>query len=194
MSLDFDKTLTTIQDCLDNDKSISENMDCIISVCEADTPHPDWELLRRLEYHDTNNMEKWLSNVLVTEKPDFTIKGLYFGLFNPIVNEEPTADIYICGSSIYDEDDIDEWACEPEYWPEKRYANSSILNEIYRIAYSNDDSLGNNAEYPLCLGYGCLLVKYLVKTIDETIIKSICSDDYAVAVGFDSGDYIMVKS
>ena len=193
MALDFNKTLMAIQDCLGNDKSISENMEYIISVCEEDTPHQDWVLLRRLGYHDTNSMKKWLSNVLVTEKPNFIIKGLYFGLFNPIVNDKPTADIYICGSSIYDEDDIDEWTCDPEYWPEKRHANSSILGDIYNIAYASDDSLGNDVEYPLCLGYGCLLVKHLLTAIDAKILRDACADNVAIAVGFDSGDYIMIK-
>ena len=193
MSLDFDKTLKAIQACLGNDNSISENMGRVIGISEEDTPHQDWELLRELDYSKTEDMVKWLSDVLSAERAGFAIKGLYFGLFNPIVNEKATADIYICGSSKYDEDDIDEWACDPEYWPEGRYANSSILNDIYRISYGKDGGLGNDAEYPLCLAYGCFLVKYLIDNIDQAIIKAVCADDFAVAVGFDSGDYIVVK-
>ena len=96
------------------------------------------------------------------------LKGLWFGLFNPRSDgRTPAADIYVCGSERFDPDPHDNsWAVGPDWWPDGRYAGSTVLADVYRIAYRQDTPvaeqkwcLGNDAEYPICLGYGAFAVR-----------------------------------
>ena len=93
------------------------------------------------------------------------------------------------------------WAVGPEWWPDGRYARSSVLADIYRIAYpssaaprsrpSDHRRLQNDAEFPLCLGYAALAVHALLGQIDPaTILRA--SRSLGIAVGFDSGDFILL--
>ena len=99
--------------------------------------------------------------------------------------------IYVCGSKRFDPNpDDNNWACGPAWWPEDRYAQSSILARIYRTAYRKN-GLGNNAEYPLCLAYGALAVRELLRQLEPDLILQ-SSKSLGIAVGFDSGDFVLV--
>jgi len=63
-----------------------------------------------------------------------------------------------------------------------------VLANIDRIAYRNG-GLGNDAEYPLCLGYGAFAVRQLLGQIEPALVLG-DSDKLGVAVGFDSGDFV----
>jgi hypothetical protein len=122
-----------------------------------------------------------LDDVLSAEPPNASVTGIYFGLFNPQYDDEgPVADIYVAGG-IYGDDD---WlpAVKKHWWPNGRYARSQLLAQLYRIAYESPSSLGNNAEYPLVLGFGVLAAKHLCLAI-----KSKLSARAAEAGGSPSG-------
>ena len=191
MSISFNKTLETVYKCLQQDNTISADIETVISVNESQVPHNDWQRFRKLPYDDLTEMREWLENVLTNEPPDIELAGLWFGLFNPVYeNDEAVADIYICGGTEYDEDNMD-WACDPEYAPDEGYAHSEILKSIYQIAYTSKESLGNDAEYPMCLSYGAFAIKRLLNEINpELLIKG--DKDIGLAVGFDDGDYIIL--
>ncbi|MBI1322841.1 hypothetical protein GC170_06615 [bacterium] len=111
----------------------------------------------------------------------------------------PVADIYVCGSERFDPDPRDNhWAVGPACWPDNRYADSAVLAEVYRIAYrtgargpEQKACLGNDAEYPLVLGYGAFVVRELLGQVESSLV--LCrSDSIGVAVGFDSGDFVLL--
>ncbi len=81
---------------------------------------------------------------------------------------------------------IDECKKEP-----RAEARSAILDQIYRIAYAGDDSLENDAEWPLCLAYGVLVVRSVLPGID---LSKHLGHGYnvGVAVGFDGGDFVLL--
>jgi hypothetical protein len=172
-------------------RPLRESMERIIDQCAAARAHPDWKKLRNLAYDDVSKLARWLRKPFRLEPPAEPVKGLWFGLFNPIYGAKTVADIYVCGSDRFEPDPNDsEWAVGPTWWPENRYAHSTILTEIYRIAYRKN-GLGNDAEYPLCLGYGAFAVRHLLNTINPADFPDSVSGA-GVAVGFDSGDFILL--
>ncbi len=164
----------------------------VIAACEHGVAHKDWRKLRELPYDDIAAMQAWIQRPFIKEPPKVSLAGLWFGLFNPIYKGEVVADIYLSGSSRFsdNEEELD-WAYGREYFPEARNAHSSILSSIYRIAYSGKRALGSDAEWPLCLAYGAFLVKWLLSEVDPRLILQ-KSSSVGVAVGFDSGDFILL--
>lgn len=172
-------------------RSMGESMDRIIAKCAKGHPHKDWEQLAALPYDDLDDLRKWLEKPFREEPSKKRLAGLWFGLFNPVYAGTPVADIYVCGSTRYDPspDDIS-WAVGPDWWPENRYAHSAVLTKLYKIAYRKD-GLANDAEYPLCLAYGGLAVRELLRDVDPAKLLG-RSQSLGIAVGFDSGDSVPV--
>ncbi len=142
-------------------RPVAESMAALIDQCEASRPHPDWARLRTLPYADLSPLAAWLLRLFREDPPAAPLRGLWFGLFNPCPDgRNPVADIYVCGSARFDPDPHDNgWAVGPDGWPAGRYAESAVLAHLYRIAYrqgarvaEQKGCLGNDAEYPLCLG------------------------------------------
>ncbi len=175
-------------------------MRSLIDQCAAGRSHPDWARLRSLPYSDLAPLFEWVQRPFREEPPARPLQGLWFGLFNPCPDgRTPVADIYVCGSERFDPNPLDNsWAVGPDWWPDARYAESSVLADIYRIAYrqgarvaEQKDCLGNDAEYPLCLGYGAFAVRELLEQVEPSLILGE-SDSLGVAVGFDSGDFVLL--
>jgi hypothetical protein len=170
---------------------IDNTMRRIISRCREVCPHPDWDELARLPYDDVHDFQDWLPRPFELSPPTTILAGLRFGLFNPIYDRGIVADIYICGSTRFDPNpDNCDWAVGPDWWPEGRYAHSKILADIYKIAY-REKGLENDAEYPLCLAYGAAMVRGLLNSPDAQSFRRHCGTP-GVAVGFDSGDFILL--
>jgi hypothetical protein len=184
-----------IKKIIAKDQSISEGMNDIIDYCNTNFKHDNWNNFRTIKFDVVTDMEAWIEKVLKKDPVPSKINGLWFGLFNPCnENDEETADMYISGNTEFDiDDDEGEWAVGPKYFPETRYAQSKTLKSIYEIAYDDyaNDGLGNTAEYPLCLCYGCLIAKHLIQKYGQSMLKN---DDQTIgiAVGFDSGDFLVI--
>jgi hypothetical protein len=181
-------------------RPVAESMAALIDQCEASGPHPDWAKLRALPYADLSRLLDWLQEPFLEEPSAVPLRGLWFGLFNPCPDgRTPVADIYICGSERFDPHPHDNgWAVGPERQPNARYANSAELADVYRVAYRQGASiaeqegcLGNDAEYPLCLGYGTFAVRELLGQVEPSLVLG-RSDSLGVAVGFDSGDFVLI--
>lgn len=171
--------------------SVSDGYRLIVDHCRTRHPHPDWDRLAALDPQtDITHLERWFRTLLIDEPPPAGIDGLWFGLFNPIdADGQTTADIYAAGG-IYDAEDPD-WNIDPQWWPEGRYARSTMLARIYDIAYDEAGGLGNDAEYALCLAYAALLVRHLGQvTVPDILVGG--ADRRVLVTGFDSGDFIHI--
>lgn len=187
MNLDLATTYDWIQAELAEPRGVGDTVRRVIARCRDAYPHPDWEELARLPYDDIRPLQDWLMHVFEDHPPQTPPAGLWFGLFNPTYG----ADLYVCSSARFDSDpSSNEWAVGPEWWPEGRYAHSDILARIYQIAYRRD-GLANNAEYPLCLTYGAAAVRELLCSPASQSFLRHCNKS-GVAVGFDSGDFILL--
>ena len=189
MGIDFLGAHKLIRDRLTSQNSLKADMDSVISFCEAGSPHPDWNKFRDLP-DELPRLKKWLKRVLINEPPMVRVAGIWFGLFNPVYGGAPVADLYVAGSTHFVDDGSNDWAVDPDYWPDLRYARSSTLRGIYEIAYS-PNGLGNDAEYPLCLAFAAFAVKRLASNLNPSLILP-ADDSAGVAVGFDSGDSLTI--
>ena len=82
-----------------------------------------------------------------------------------------------------------EWACDIDRPESANYLGSSVLREIYEIAYASPSGLGNNAEYPLMLAYGGIVVHAILA---KNSLPAALHGLKGAAVGFDSGDSIFL--
>lgn len=186
------KAVDWIREELSKERGIAVSMSTLIDRCERACPHMDWKRLRSLDYGDLSGMIEWIQRPFRDEPPTAPLKGLWFGLHNPGTLEGATADIYVSGSKRFVPDPNDNsWAERGEWYPELRAAHSTILADIYRIGY-REGGLGNDAEYPLCLGYGAFAVKQVLNSVAPSLILGE-SQSLGVAVGFDcGGDFVLV--
>ena len=200
MGLDFAPTYGWIVDELARRCPVAESIAALLDLCEARRPHPDWARLRALPYADLAALRAWIEQPFREEPSAVPLQGLWFGLFNPCPDgRTPVADIYVCGSERFSPDPNDDsWIDGPAWWPDARYANSAVLADVYRIAYrqgapaaGQNGCLGNEAEYPLCLGYGALAVRELLRLVEPSLLLG-RSESLGVAVGFDSGDFVLL--
>lgn len=182
------------------DRPVGESMREVIRRCDVIRPHADWRRLAAIDFDESTPLRNWFEQALREEPYGVAIRGLWFGLYNPCNDEsEYVADIRVSGSETFTPDPNDcEWACESVWRPQSENARSAALANIYRIAYpvglddvEQEKRLGNDAEYPLCLAYGAFAVRRLLREFDRELLRG-SSERIGVAVGFDSGDFLLV--
>lgn len=166
----------------------------LISLCERVRAAPVWASFRALDFEsEQESLAAWVRGLLADEPPPPSINGLWFGLFNPFLDDgQPTCCLYLAGSARFDPAMSDpDWACSPEYFPEGRCSASEVLTTIYRAANAVDGEVGAQAEYALCLGYSCLVVaEWCRGPLREELSGGLAIR--GITVGFDSGDGLLI--
>jgi hypothetical protein len=190
--LDHAAVFAAIREHLHSRSSLAEKMAAVIAVCERSVPHPDWATLAELPYDRLAPMRNWLRRSFKQHPPNVRLAGLWFGLFNPRRDGATTADLRFGGSTRFTADGGLAWASGLEYRPPTATARSTILESIYRIAYADKPGrLGNPAEWSLALAYAAFAVSQLLGESEPSLILR-DADSMGVAVGFDSGDFLLV--
>jgi len=183
--------LVAIREYLHSGAPVADRMAAVVAVCERSVPHPDWAALRELPYYRLAPLRAWLRRLFVEEPPAVPLAGLWFGLYNPRRGRATTADLRLGGSTRFTDDGKLEWACELEYRPQVS-ARSAMLRSIYAIPNGSEaGQLGNAAEWSLCLAYSAFAVQRLLSEVEPGLILR-GSESVGVAVGFDSGDFLLV--
>ena len=184
MEYNYDQLLSTIFDVVESNDSISSRMLSLIDACEQQVPHPQWSEMRRLDFEaDDARLGDWLNAAIADAAVALVPKGLWFGLFNPMIDDVMIADIYTGVSPAFDDESLD-WAGQ---FPKPHCLESNVLKNIMLSAYRNSDCLENSAEYPLALAYGSIVSRIAIESCDPA--HNWRSLKGAV-VGFDSGDAI----
>ena len=108
----------------------------------------------------------WLKEVITTEPIPKDIKSIYFGLttmsFPDIDNWKEKTTIYISGSPLPPNEDED-WACETDYFPERRYL---LLDDFEKIDQLIKEKGYTSGEYEVLLFNGILNL-LVINSIDE---------------------------
>ena len=83
---------------------------------------------------DIQGLRDWFRTLLKTEPPDENIDAFYFGLYDAAIgvlkNKEAPA-MYVGGSDRFDpEDRYCEWACDPRWFPKRRYPGVRAFREL----------------------------------------------------------------
>jgi len=172
---------------------VRDGFTSLLQLCDKTKPSPIWARFHDLDLEsDQSNLTKWLRNLLECEPPPATINGLWFGLFNPdLEDEQPTSCLYLSGSERFDPSTTDpDWACAPEYFPDGRYSSSEVLTKIYRDSQCESE-VGAQAESALCLGYSCLVIaEWCRSELRQQLLGSVSFR--GIAAGFDSGDVLLI--
>src|SRR5437868_4474818 len=100
--MDMALVFNVIQQYVRAGSPVQSSMHAVIAACENVRPHADWSRLRSLPYDDLSELREWILRPFVLEPPPGTIAGLWFGLFNPIYDGNPVADLYVCGSNRFE--------------------------------------------------------------------------------------------
>ncbi|HVU87017.1 MAG TPA: hypothetical protein VHD36_06835 [Pirellulales bacterium] len=164
----------------------------VIDICSRDVPHADWSRFSELDYNgDVAALRSWIPRVFKNRPAPFSIQGLWIGLCNPCKGDMVWADMYVGAVSQYVPEDPELgwlWTGQRHY-PKEAFADSSSLRAIYEIAYGTDFGLGNDAEWPLCLAFGALAARSLLRDQTTRLVDP-TAPQIGVVVGFDSGDML----
>jgi hypothetical protein len=173
--------------------TVPRGMEALITYCEENCPSPVWREIRTLDLDaDVAHLGRWLRQVLLTEPPSSEIEAYWFGLFNPLEDGVESCDLYVAGSDHFNPDDLSpEWAVNPSYFPGGRYAESRVLVDLHQGLALADENAFDFGDYTLCLGYACLAVAEICAAVGPTILLG-PRTSRAVAVGFDSGDLVLL--
>lgn len=184
----------TVAAVLSTPIAVDDGMSLLIDYCAEHEPWQGWDVLRKLEFEsDQLNLKRWLEDLLTQEPPPDDVNAFWFGLFNPVIKGKSTCGLYAAGTKTFDREDEDfEWACDPAWLPDGRYAKSQILNDIYQRVNKAKDSV-SSYQYVLCLGYAGLVLNQLATTLPlSTWLGK--ESSRALAIGFDSGAGILLGS
>ena len=189
VSYNVGRLFSEIERVVKSDVPVTEGLLRVIQFCETARPHPDWSALRSLDIAgDLQHLQRWLESAMRSMPPPARVTGLWFGLFNPVVQGRVTADLHLIGAP-YSADDPD-WLFGQRWGEDTPEAGSAVLNAIYRVAYERENGLGNDAEYPLCLAYAALVVRHLARLMGPTLLGD--AVHRVLNVGFDSGDFLCI--
>lgn len=163
--------------------SITPRMLKLIDHCATVIPHDQWTKLRCIDYDaESSSYVGWLTNLTAAAR-GHSPKGLWFGLVNPVRNGSATLDLYGAISTEYDSNGL-AWA-ERISRSTRCFLGSRVLAEIYSCAYGAENSLENDAEYPLGLGFGAMTARSILEAGRLTAPLDRIA---GAAIGFDSGD------
>ena len=168
----------------------------LLEHCNGLCPHSVWSEIGQLDFAgDSAYLKRWLNDLLETERPQDEIVAFWFGLFD---ESDPdggaSARLYLAGAESYDPDDTNsEWACSPTYLPKGRYANSGVLKSISRTLSTNGEDVSWLGSYVLPLGYTSLAIADACRHLPSDILCG-PKTSRAIAVGFDSGDFIILPA
>jgi hypothetical protein len=190
----FAKSARLIGDVATNPLPIASGMGRWFDYCEKVAPEQKalWKRLRKLDFEqDAEKLSQWLKRLLKKEPPPAKINGLWFGLFNPVLDDGyPSCQMYVGGSSAFDPDsDSNEWVCQLAWRPKGQHSTSQVLTELYRPLEAITKNQVNYLGEPfLCHGYVALVV---ANWCHGPMRASLVGDAAlrAVVMGHDSGDF-----
>jgi hypothetical protein len=184
----------TVAAVLSSKVDVDDGMSLLIDYCAEQEPWRGWNVLRKLEFDsDQLNLKRWLDELLTQEPPPDYVKAFWFGLFNLVIHGKSTCGLYAAGTKTFDRKDEDfEWACNPVWFPDGRYAKSRILDAIYQRVNKAKDAV-SSYQYVLCLGYAGLVLNQLATTLPLSKWLGEKSSR-ALAIGFDAGTGILLGS
>lgn len=171
---------------------VSNSMQVWLQYCRDSAPdlQSTWDEISRLDFDaDFRYLTRWVTDLIRTEPLPPEVNGLWFGMFNPILDDgRPTCQVYLAGSTRFDKSEpYSDWQCGPEYWPNGRYANSEILTAIYRMFESIEDEVNYLGEGCLCQGYfACVIANWCGSPLADSLMGA--DRQRAITMGFDSGD------
>jgi hypothetical protein len=185
-------TYGAVSDLLRCKTDVASGVRRLLEHCNGLCPSAVWSEIADLDFAaDSAYLKRWLHDLLEAEPPGDNIVAFWFGLFDETAPDGGAfTRLYLSGSESYDPDGLNsDWACSPLYFPNGRYADSAVLRSVPRILSGVGEQISWLGSYVLPLGYGSLAVADACRCLSpDTLLGT--RPSRAVAVGFDSGDFI----
>jgi len=166
----------------------------LIDFHEQSFPRSYWADLRQIDLEsEQEDIADWIHQIVRSEPIPKNILAFWIGILKLVddTNKEVST-IYFAGADNYDKDDID-WACDPSYLPENRYAQPPILQQIDNIAQKDKENY-QFLDWILPVAYCAFTFDEIVRTkLDKNLFLKHRKKIF-VAVGHDSGDYIDISA
>ena len=154
----------------------------LVALCSEQRPHPAWASFLELDFAgDARGIERWVQDVFSASPPGEEVSYLWFGL------GDEGSDLYVVG---YPWDPFEEDPLASVAWNPELRMHSGVLTGFVDLAYDGGlDQLGNEAVYPLCLGYAGAALRLSLASLGSGP-PSPTSRTRTVFVGFDGGDHL----
>jgi hypothetical protein len=180
-----------LEEILKKQLPIKESWTNVIDFHENCKKKPYWTQLRQLNViKEQEEINDWIENIIVRSPLNKNIVALWIGivkLYDDNTNQEIYT-IYLQGSEKFNYQNI-EWAVDPMYDPDNKYAVSEVLNQMDLIL-KKDNADYTFLDWILPLAYCSLTLDEIIrKRIDKKKIN-IWNNQIHVVTGHDSGDYI----
>ncbi len=199
--MDWEQVDKVLKELINNKSDIRSGYDQIKQVL-TDNDLPSLDI-------DTDRLKKefnyWLIEVIKKEPIPKNIKSIYFGLasmsFPEIDNGKEKTTAYIAGSKLTPSEDAD-WACDTEYFPNRRYVLLAEFDKIDVMIKSNE-KLSGDYEVLVLNGLLNLLVLNSISDLKGRLLtyqdKKLGlfktekrRDSLHFGAGFDSGDVYLL--
>jgi hypothetical protein len=164
----------------------------LLEHCNSICPDTVWREIADLDFaSDSDNLNQWLRALLKAEPPEENIVAFWFGVFDEAGTDgRGFTRLYLSGSETYDSGDkAGDWACSATYFPHGRYADSRVLRSVSDILRTAAEDASELGSYVCPLTYACLAVTEACHQIPHELLLG-RHVSRALAVGFDSGDFI----
>ncbi|MFC7441989.1 hypothetical protein [Laceyella putida] len=138
----------------------------------------DWEKLNLAQGYA--QFSSWLLRLWKHNPPYDDIQALLFGIFET----EKGLQLYIAGSSEWDGED-EEWADEPEYFPEERYPEISSVAAVESL-------MKQDLVRGIDVAIGVIALFVIHFTIDHAEYLLQSRERLWLATGFDEGELIQL--
>lgn len=165
----------------------------IIDFHEEQSPKPYWAAMRQLPLEEEQaDIKTWLEQMVAGTLLPEDLVALWIGIFKTYDQEEEAERyvIYLTGSDRFDAEDID-WATEPSYEPDNRYAIPDVLNELHTF-YQDDSDDYSFLDWILPLVYCALQLDAISRSDLNKELFLRHTESLQLATGHDSGDYMVL--
>ena len=153
--------------------------------CAELLPHCDWTKIASLDWNgEPQFVADWIEQELPRVRGCDRFDWLVFALHNPVLRGIPTIDM---GINIFRREN-GKVVADAGTGPENDLA-SSLLNQLYHLAYRDERSLGNNAEYTFGLAYSGFIIPLAMQRVPPEVLFAAGAERIELAAGFHDGAY-----
>lgn len=187
---DFKKLFLIISKAIAERGPIGARMRSVIDECAAQRPHEDWERFRGINYDaDILKAGQWIAGAVDHDNPAQSRRGLWFGIFTTMNDGIESVETYAAVVPHFNSGE-DNWTGYVRQG-RKSYLDSRVGKDIHALAYSSDNALRNDADYPISMAYGGMIACYALM---NTHLPPELDQLESVMWGFDDGDILFLGS
>ncbi len=193
MDFEHDKSWDNLESVLALKLTVKEAWKKIIDFHELTQPKPYWSSLIQLDLEGEQlELKNWIENLIESSPLPNNVCALWVGILKFDNDGEVLPAIYLVGCNTFQEDEID-WAVDPIYVPEDKYACPAVLLKIDQIIRNDEDNY-EFLDWILPLAYCSLTLDEIVRVqLDKKLLLN-GQAKLNFATGHDDGDFFVLSN